>query len=111
MEWNQSQQKQVSQVAQEMGEVIRREVSGRSAPVRVADRNERGRHVWRFRSGTEDTERFLHVAHTAMTSGDDSATKLLEQLNRAKWQDRLFEGPQTSFMLSPRGQLKPWPKQ
>lgn len=110
MDPNESQQQRVSVVAQEMGAALREEVRSRGEKVRVAERNEGRRHVWRFRSGAGQGDRFLHVAHRAMAGGERPAERLLGQLSRAGWLDRLFEGSDTSFMLSPRGRLQPWPK-
>jgi len=111
MESHASNRQQVSLVAQEMGEAIRRGVRGRPGQVRVADRNEGRRHVWRFRSGSDGVERFLYVAHSAMTRGAGSAAELMNQLERAEWMERLFGGPATSLVLSPSGSLKAGPKQ
>ena len=110
MESHESQRDQVSSVAQELGAGIRRDLRGRPNNVRVSNRSEGRRHVWRFQSGSDSAERFLYVAHAAMTRGGNPAADLLDQLKRAKWVDQLFGGTSTSFMLSPRGQLRPWSK-
>ena len=99
----------LTRVIREMGETIRRQARGRWEGVRTAQRKEGGRHVWRFRPAG-DAERFLHVSRRAMVEGEDPAGTLLKQLGEARWLDRLQEGPETAFVLSPAGRLRPWPK-
>lgn len=101
----------ISRVARELGQVIRRQAHGRWEGVRTAQRNEGSRHVWRFQAGPDSTERFLHVPHMSMAGGENAAEVLLGQLRKARWLDRLQNGPERSFLLSPAGNLKPWPKQ
>lgn len=105
---SESRRAQVSRVAREVAEVIAGRVRGGSLATSVAHRSEGRMHVWRFRSGAGKQERFLRLAHTAMTRGNDPATELLEKLDRAEWQTRLFEGPVASLVLSPAGRLKPY---
>lgn len=99
----------LSRVIREMGETIRRQARNRWEGVRTAERNEGSRHVWRFQPDG-DSERFLHVSRRAMVEGEDPAGKLLKQLRDAQWLDRLQEGPETAFVLSPAGRLRPWPR-
>lgn len=99
----------LARVTREMGVTIRRQARGRWGDVRTAERNEGGRHVWRFR-GPDSDDRFLHVPRSSMIEGDDPAAALLKQLTKARWLDRLQEGPGNSFVLSPRGNLRPWPR-
>lgn len=99
-----------TKVIKEMGASIRRQAHARWDDVRTAERNEGGRHVWRFRKGPDESERFLHVPRKSMTKGDNPGAALLKQLSNANWMDRLQEGPETSFVLSPAGRLQPWPR-
>lgn len=101
----------LTRVVREMGVEIRKQAHGRWTQVRTSERNEGSRHVWRFRSGPDMVERFLHIPHEVLLDGRNSAAGLLEQLKRAHWLDRLQEGSATSFLLSPTGRLRPWPKQ
>jgi hypothetical protein len=66
--------------------------------------------VWRFRSGADSQERFLHVPRESMAHGQNPTASLLNQLEDAHWLDQLHEGPERSYLLSPAGNLKPWPK-
>lgn len=111
MESQESKHDQVAIVAREMGDALRRDVSSQAGRVRVSERNEGSRHVWRFRADERSPERFLHIGHGSMTAGENASAKLLAQLKKAEWSERLFGGSVTSLMLSPQGQLKPWPKQ
>jgi hypothetical protein len=45
-----------------------------------------------------------------MTEESDAAQMLATQLKKAHWLDRIESGPETSFVLSPAGRLRPWPK-
>lgn len=103
-----SRRDQVSRVAREVAEVIAGRVRGGSHATSVAHRSEGRMHVWRFRSAAGKPERFLRLAHMAMTRGKDPASELLNQLEREEWQTRLFEGPVASLVLSPAGRLKPY---
>jgi len=103
-------QESLSDVIQTMGTVICRQARGRWDGVHTARRKEGGRQVWRFRTGSGDAELFLHVPRLSMTRGDDPAAALLAQLANACWLDRLQQGPETSYLLSPAGRLKPWHK-
>ena len=73
--------------------------------MRTAERNEPGRHVWRFRAGPGERERYLHIEHRAMVRGADATASLLEQLQTGRWLDRLAQGPETAVLLSGDGQL------
>jgi hypothetical protein len=101
-------QETLSRVTRELGAGIRRQARTHWGSIRTAHRNEGKRHVWRFKSGADGTERFLHVPHKSMVSANDAAETLMAQLGAAKWLDRMQEGPETSFLLSSSGRLKPW---
>lgn len=100
----------LSRVARELSAEIRRQAHRRWDSVRMAERNEGKRHVWRFRSAEDGVERFLHVPHMVMAQGENPSAELQAQLDRARWLDRLQDGPETSFLLSPSGRLRPWPR-
>jgi hypothetical protein len=104
MNRKESQQQRVVRVSQELGAALRSQIQGRYRQVRTAERNEPGRHVWRFQVGPNSGSRFLHVEHKAM-SGTDATPRLLRQLEAARWIDRLKEGPETAFVLSADGEL------
>lgn len=106
MDSNDSRKQRMMQVARELGAELRREARGRWDGVRTAQRNERGTHVWRFRSGAGD--RFLHVEHGAMVRGRDAASRLLQRLQAGRWLDRLQQGPETALLLSRDGDLAPY---
>lgn len=108
MDRKETQKERVTRVAQELGSAIRRQARGRWKTVRTADRNEPGRHVWRFMETPEGAARFLHVEHKAMTSGKDASGRLLGQLEAERWLDRLQQGPETALLLSRDGQLSPY---
>ena len=104
---SESQREQITRVAGELSPAIREQARGRWKRVRTAERNERGRHVWRFRAGPGEGERFLHIEHRAMVGGD-AGTSLLEQLRNGRWLD-LLQGSQTSVLLSSDGRLTTLP--
>lgn len=110
MDPKETQKQTVTRVAQELGSAIRRQVRDQWNGVRMADRNEPGRHVWRFRSGAGGGERFLHIEHRAMVGGKNPAGRLLEQLQAEQWLDRLQQGPETALLLSRNGQLAALPQ-
>jgi hypothetical protein len=95
----------VMRVAREVSAIIRQQARGRWSGVRTAERNEPGRHVWRFQSGPGERERFLHIEHRAMVRGKNPAARLLERLESERWLDRLHQGPETALLLSSDGQL------
>lgn len=99
----------VSEVAKELGAVLRRQARKRWETVRTAERNEGNRHVWRFQAGPDGTERFLHVMHDAMVQGKNAAPTLLEQLRTGRCFERLHDGPETSLLLSRDGRLEAYP--
>ena len=103
-------QQQMKRVARKLSGTIRRQARERWTEVRTAERNERGRHVWRFRSGPAQGERFLHIEHGAMVQGKNPAARLLKQLEDAGWLDRLQQGPETALLLSKNGQLAALPQ-
>lgn len=100
----------LDRVARQMGSAIRRQAHRRWETVRTAERNQGGRHVWRFQSGPEGGDRFLHVPHETMVQGDDPAPVLLAQLRKERWLDRMDEGAATSLLLSKSGRLEPLPE-
>lgn len=105
MDRKETRQQRVTRVAQELSAALRQQVRGRWK-VRTADRNEPGRHVWRFREGPDARARFLHVEHRAMT--ENPTARLLELLDAERWLDRLQQGPETALVLSQDGQLSPY---
>jgi hypothetical protein len=108
MDSNETRKQRVTRVARELSTELRRRARGRWAGVRTAQRDERGRHVWRFRAG-KGSERFLHIEHGAMVGGADPASRLLERLEAENWLDRLQEGPETALLLSRDGRLATYP--
>ena len=98
------QKQQISRVAGELSPAIREAAKGRWSQVHTAERNEGGRHVWRFRAGPGEGERFLHIEHKAMVQGKNAAS-LLEQVQAGRWLDMLQEGPNTAVLLAPDGQV------
>lgn len=109
MDRKESRQQRVTRVAQELSTPLRRQAHDRWSQLRTAQRNEQGRHVWRFRSGPSERERFLHIEHSAMVQGKDPAARLLGQLEAEHWLDRLHTGPEAAFVLSDDGQLAALP--
>jgi len=99
---------QRARVAKELGRRIRRQARGKWSGVQTAERNHRGYHVWRFRSGTGADERFLHVSHDAMEQTTDPSRLLYRQLRVGRWLDRLADGPDTALCLSRDGHVEPW---
>lgn len=103
------QKQQITRVAGELSASLKEQARGRWRQVRTAERNEPGRHVWRFRAGPGQAERFLHIEHRAMVRGPDAASSLLEQLQTAEWLDRLAQGPDNALLLSGDGRLTAMP--
>jgi hypothetical protein len=110
MDPQESKQDKVSRVARQVSGALRKQARRQWDTVKTAERNERGRHVWRFQAGADQPERFLHVTHDALADGDNAAPLLLQQLKTGRWLDRLQEGPETSLLLSRGGRLEAWPK-
>jgi hypothetical protein len=102
-------QQAVTRVSRELGSELRREAGERWSEVRVAHRNEGDHHVWRFRTGADGPERFLRVAHRAMTRGGDRSAAVLERLRAARWIERLHGGPETALLLTGEGEVRTWP--
>ncbi len=105
------QRQKLSRVARELGTLIRRQAHEKWDLTQVAKRNERGHHVWRFRIGTGETERFLRVSRKAMIQGENPSRVLFDQLQAGRWLDRLHEGPETALLLTRGGQIRSWPRQ
>lgn len=98
-------QQKIVRIAEELGTAMRSQAGRRwGAAVRTARRNLGDRHVWRFRS-RGGADRYLLIPHRSMTEGRNPTATLLDQLQEARWLDRLEEGPETSFKLSPNGRL------
>ena len=98
------QKQQITRVAGELSPAIREQARGRWSRVQTAERNQGGQHVWRFRAGPGERERFLHIEHRAMVRRGDTAASLLEQLQTGQWLDRL-QGAETALLLSANGKL------
>jgi len=105
-----SQKQQITRVASELSASIKEQARGRWQRVQTAERNERGRHVWRFRAGPGEAERFLHIEHRAMVQGQNAAASLLEQLQTGRWLD-LLQDSETAVLLSRDGRLTSLPAQ
>lgn len=98
------QKQQITRVAGELTAAIKEQARGRWSQVHTAERNEQGRHVWRFRPGPGEGERFLAIEHRAMMK-EGNAASLLEQLQTGRWLDLLQQGPEKAVLLSANGQL------
>jgi hypothetical protein len=98
----------LSRVSRELGTLLRKQAGERWSGLRVARRNERNQHVWRFRTDEEGTERFVRVPHRAMMHGDNATEVLYEQLQAGRWLDRLDAGPETALELGSGGEIRPW---
>lgn len=101
---------QLTRTLRQLGTSITEDARERWKGVRTAYRTQRSREVWRFTMKGDSVERFLHVPHEAMGQGKDAAAVVMGQLRQAGWLDRLQDGPERSFVLSPSGRLQPWPK-
>jgi hypothetical protein len=99
---------QLSRVERDLGTLIRRQARELWNAMRVAKRNERDHHVWRFRYGPDGQERFLRVSHRAMTQDQNPSGLLFEQLQAGRWMERLHDGPETALLLTSGGQLRSW---
>lgn len=100
-----TQKARITRVAGQLSPAIREQARGRWSRVRVAERNEGGRHVWRFRAGPGEDERFLHIEHRAL-AGD--AASLREQLGTGQWLD-LLQGTESAVLLSGDGRVTALP--
>lgn len=110
MDRKETPQQRMTRVAREISSTIRRQARGRWAEVKTAERNEPGRHVWRFQSATGGDDRFLHIEHRAMVQGKNPAARLLQQLDAERWMDRLQQEPAMAILLSRDGQLAAYPQ-
>jgi hypothetical protein len=106
MERHETKQQKLARVAHELGAAMRSQAGGRWGSVRTARRNLGDRHVWRFRPGDGEPDRFLLLPHRAMMEGENPTATLLAQLEQARWLDRMQAGPETSFRLSSNGRLR-----
>lgn len=109
MEPMESQQQKLTRVVSEVGAAMHRRARGEWGKVRTARRNLGDRHVWRFRTGAGEPDRFLMLSHQSMTSGDNPAAAVLAQLDKADWLERMQAGPETVFRLSAGGGLRARP--
>ena len=109
MDPKETRRQRVTRVAQELSTAIRREARAGWTQVRTAERNEPGRHVWRFQVAPGESERYLHIEHRAMVQGKDPAARVLERLASERWLHRLQNGPETALLLSGDGQLAAFP--
>lgn len=110
MDPKETQKQRMARVAQEISSAIRRQARDRWTEVRTAERNEPGRHVWRFQPAQGEGERYLHIEHRAMVQGKNPAGRLLKRLEAEGWLDRLQQGPETALLLSSDGQLAAFPQ-
>lgn len=101
MESRDNKSQKAAKVARQIGAELRKQARKSWQGVRTAERNEGTRHVWRFRSPEDGSERFLYVSRSDMAQGD--AAGLLAQLNEGAWIDRLSHGPETALLLSKSG--------
>jgi len=106
MEPRETPQQKIARVAHELGAELHRAVDGKWGPLRIARRNLGNRHVWRFRSTGGAPDRFLLLSHRAMTEGENPTARLLAQLEKERWVDRMQAGPETAFSLLPSGRLR-----
>lgn len=103
-----SQKQQITRVAGELSTSIKKQARGRWRQVRTAERNEGGRHVWRFQAGPNADARFLHIEHGAMMQGKDTTARLLEQLGSGRWMDLMRQ--ENSVLLTRDGELTAFPR-
>jgi len=100
MEARENRSARVAQAAREIGTELRKQARKSWQGVRTAERNEGNRHVWRFRSPRDGSDRFLHLSHREMVQGDSAS--LLRQLEAAQWTERL-SGSENAMILSGGG--------
>lgn len=103
---NETHKQKMSRVARELGAAVRREAAGKWTRLRVGERDEKGRHAWKFQPGPNAGVRFLRVTHRAMDQSDNPVPLLLEHLEAGRWLDRLNDGPETSLVLDEGGRLE-----
>jgi len=106
MEPTETTQQKIDRVAHELGTAMRKQAGRRWGSVRTAKRKLATRYVWRFRTGAGEPDRFLSLAHRAMSEGENPTATLLAQLDAAQWLDRMQAGPETSFRLARGGHLR-----
>lgn len=106
MEARENRSARVAQVARQIGAELRKQARKSWQGVMTAERNEGNRHVWRFRSAKDGSDRFLHLSHREMVQGDPAS--LLQQLEAARWTDRLSSGSENAIILS-KGGLQAYP--
>jgi hypothetical protein len=105
MEARENRSARVANAARQIGAELRKQARKSWEGVRTAERNEGNRHVWRFRSAKDGSDRYLHLSHREMVQGDPAA--LLRQLETAGWTDRL-SGAGSAVILS-KGGLQAYP--
>jgi hypothetical protein len=110
MKPQETQKQQITRVSGELSSAIKRQARGRWRQVRTAERNESGRHVWRFVGAPGSAERFLCIEHRAMVQGKNPAAALLEHLGDGRWMDLLQQGPENSVLLNRDGELTAFPR-
>jgi hypothetical protein len=101
----------LSRAVRELGPLIKRQAHEQWNVLHVANRRERGQHVWRFRFGTGEEERFLRISYRAMVRAEKRTSRLFEQLQAGRWLERLKNGPETALLLTSGGKLRAWPRQ
>lgn len=99
----------IARVAREVGSALRSQAGSRWDSLRLGRRNLGNRHVWRFRTGGGDPDRYLLLSHRSMTNGRDPAATVLAQLREERWLDRMQAGPETLFTLAANGRLRARP--
>jgi hypothetical protein len=110
MKPQETQKQQITRVAGELSTAIKRQARGRWRQVRTAERNESGRHVWRFVSAPGQDERFLCIEHRSMVQDKNAAAQLLKHLGDGRWMDLLQQGPDNSVLLTREGELTAFPR-
>ena len=106
MEARENRSERVAQAAREIGTELRKQARKSWQGVRTAERNEGNRHVWRFRSPEDGSERFLHLSHREMVLGGPAS--VLRQLETARWTDHLQSGIENALILA-KGGLQAYP--
>jgi hypothetical protein len=106
MEARENRSERVAKAARVIGAELRKQARKSWQGVRTAERNEGNRHVWRFRSPKDGSDRFLHLSHREMVLGGPAS--LLRQLEAAGWIDRLTSGSENALILA-KGGLQAYP--